>query len=535
MSPRPSRVRQPSRELVALLTTPLDEAGTPQNKVLWSPPGGLVRNKRVSQLTPAESPQMHNLRIKDGAYQVRPGVIRLGNALPDPILHAAVFVTSENTELVHALTTTGIYELVGDSWVQLDGPVLTAQEYAHYALTAWNNKLIYTNGFDKIGEVDNVSRSYAPIPAAPRARHITTFAGRLVAGYVEGIPNRLQWTARNNNADWTGLGSGFEDLLSTPGGVVDAVRGIFPLSDTDALVVRSRSVWLMRETGYVQSPFSFSKLWDISGTIAPWTLALTPIGLFGLFRDNVYLMTAASTPEPIGFEVREEILSNANIDFASAAYDVWNREYCIALPGEDLSTVWRYSVDTKKWTKDIYHFPIHRMQGTLYRNAIAIEDLEGTMDDLEGPFELLGLLPQEAGLLFSSGVADQTVVRESAGATDDEHPWDEEGNSPIGFEIQSSQMVLTTVLRTIHMTEFSFEYTASRPVNVRLYVSSDGGVTWTFGGYLTVPASQAAEIGRIAYQASRGKLMAKLLSLDGAGLSLHAGYPRLAEGGEIAY
>lgn len=480
---------------------------------------------------------MGNLRIYRGAYWVRPAVSRVGMPLTEPILTSAVFVTSDGTEILHALTTQHVYELVGSAWVQLTGPTLGASDYTQYSLTAWNDRLIFANGFDKISEVNNSSRTYAEIFAAPRARYVTTFGGRLVAGYVEGSPSRVQWSARNNNVDWTGLGSGYEDLLSTPGGVVDAVRGIFPISELDAIIVRARSIWLMRQTGDFLVPFRFDKMWDVTGTVSPWTFAITPKGLIGLFRDNVYLVSPSEPPKPIGNRIRDLIAGAAGLDYASGCFDVWRQEYCFTVPEASQTVVWRYNVNSDEdlWTRDVYNFGSKRIHSQVYRTAIGMDELAGSMETLAGPFELLGLGEHRRGVLFATGVANQTVVREDENATLDQSPMTSVADRGVGFEIWTGQLNVVSDLKGVHLVEIQVEYSSTRDVVLLAEVSSDGGDTWeTYGGEVVARAFKGTRVVRFSVDISRSTLMLRLYSNNSVGFKLTGAHPRLAEGGEIA-
>jgi hypothetical protein len=535
MSPEPIQRRVANPASLQIAAAQFQDHEQYIHRVVWSPADGLRKDLPLSRVKPSESPEIINLRIKDSIYSARPAFTRVGDALANPILAAAVFVTSENVEYLYALTTRGVHELVGNSWVALTGPALTAEQYSHYALTAWNDKMIYANGYDKIGEINHVGRTYGPIAAAPRARHVTTFAGRLIAGYVDSNPTRIQWSVRNDNTNWTGLGSGYEDLLSTPGGVVDAVRGIFPISDLDAVVVRTRSVWLMRQTGNFDAPFTFNKLSDISGTISPWSLVITPVGLMGLFRDNVYRLSTDSLPEPVGDAVRTEILSTLGVDHASAAYDVWNGDYCLVVPQDTQTHVWRYNVESRKWTKDRLPYRVWRIHSAIYRTAIAMQDLPGTMESLSGPFELLGLTNQKYGIVGATGLANQTLVREDPAGLVDQMPSVGQPDQGVYIELWSGQLGITDSIHNIHLTELLVEYTASQLIELLMDYSMDGGLTWVLASRVTVPSSNRPTIARLVSNLSRGGMLLRLRANSAVGFNLIAAYPRAAEGGLIAY
>lgn len=532
---RPSARRLPSPGLLGVLGAKYDPERTMRDMVYFSPPGGMSLNRRLNQYDPTQSPRLTNLRPKDGSYATRLPVETVGNALTAPILTPLLFVDNAGNETLVAFTTTGIYTLVGSTWTAVTGAALGASGSSQYSTTAWNSRLVYANGTNAIGEVNFTANTYAALVGAPVARYVTTFAGRIIAGYIAANEARIQWSVKNNNADWSGLGSGFEDLLSSAGGVVDPVQGLFALTENVALIVRKRSIWVMTQTGYVDAPFAFSRLWDIVGTKAPWSLALTPVGVVGLFTDNVYLFSDQMVPTPIGDDIRSELLATPNLTAAAGVYDPYEQEYRLTVPQTSgSSVVWRYSAPLQRWFRDEYSFNIVRMASAIYQNSISMDELGGTMDDLPGTYDTLGLSDQRNGVLFATGTANEKMLREFSGSGSDASA-SGGASSAVDMDIYSGLISADSPLETVQLSEVVIHYTAMKAVTLKVEYSADGGASWINYGSVSVSATALPAIARVTKPLARNRLQFRVSSTDAGGFVLLAAYPRMIRGGKLAY
>jgi hypothetical protein len=480
-----------------------------------------------------ESPDLRNYRIQSQRYRVRPVLSRLNNTpLADPVVTLVYTLDQDSNELVVACTTQGIYKLSNDVFVQLTGPTLHGDTFTRFSTSGWNKKMVFSTGYDPVGIVDFDNGVYSFLPGAPTGPFVATFGGRIIVANS----NRLTWCAKDNENDWTGLGSGYEDLLAAPGGVVDAVHGVFPITDTYALVVRSRSVWAMQITGNFDVPFIFTRIWANTESIAPWSLVLTPIGVVGLFSDGVYLLSLDSPPQPIGLRVRD-IMVIPGIRQAVATYDIQQAAYCLAIPQADgVSTlVWRYYIREQRWTYDYYPFVITHLIAANYQSALQIAQLTGQINQLVGPIYLLGTSEQKSGLIMTDGVANHYCVRDdnwNSGVAADQYPDGTFGNTTA--YLTSDILRGDSLLYSGQLIEVEVEYICNRTTTLRMEWSTDGGISWFQSGTITCTSSQYPKIGKFPGNLTRERLQIRLISEDAQGLQIISCHPRYAQEGKIA-
>lgn len=283
----------------------------------FNPPQGLDLRHPTSRLGTGLSPNLTNLRLGDDDwFRLRPGTVRLGDLADEEIVALYIFTTSLGTEYILRFRLTGVDYYSGGMWIALTGPTLDMSVYSIVSATAWNDKLDFTTGAAGIYEIDFSTFSYSLIVGSPVCRHITTFGSRLVASYIVtntgDFPSRIQWCVKNDNTDWAGLGSGFDDLLSSPGGVVDTQLGVYPISDTEAIAVRSGSYWTLRLTGFSDAPFEFSSRFIQQRIESQRGVCYIPGGIAVVARDDIYLITPNTTPQSLGLNVRNGTHATTN-------------------------------------------------------------------------------------------------------------------------------------------------------------------------------------------------------------------------------
>lgn len=131
---------------------------------------------------------------------------------------------------------------------------------------------------------------YSHVTQAPGAKGIATLANRAVAwgcatvASPSHIQQRVQWSVAGDPFDWTGIGSGSEDLVDMQG---SATR-IFVQND-ELILATDREIWRGR---YVGQPYDF-QFSPITNVGIPYQSAAiqTPYGIFWLGEDlNVYTL-----------------------------------------------------------------------------------------------------------------------------------------------------------------------------------------------------------------------------------------------------
>jgi hypothetical protein len=348
----------------------------------WAPPKGMDTTSRLSQVANDHGALIKNVRLRDSTMLSRPGTVPVGGVATSGIVSAITFITSDETAYVIRFCTNKVELWNTTDWQDLPVPGgLHGSGTDQFAYTAFNDNLIFSNGVDGMYEYNPKTGAIAKIAGAPPAKHLTTFTGRVIAsGVTDGITfrgNRIQWSVKNNSNDWAGFGSGFEDLLSTPGGHVDLARGVHPASDYAAIVLRDNSVWQMSETGDPEAPFRFSRIHPNLGTHSYHAAADVPGGVIAFMNDDVYLISEQSA-QAIGTKIRRSLLAEPNPELSVGAYDHAEREYAL-LTG---NRVWRYNMrGDGGWTQDEYPIQLGWISYTARgREVLTIDSSPGTID-----------------------------------------------------------------------------------------------------------------------------------------------------------
>lgn len=399
----------------------------------WVPPQGMDTVSRLSRVDHGHAAVLRNLRLRDQTIVSRPGTDRIGlSPVVGPLMGVLNFVTSDGLGWLIRFKTNGVEWFDGIFWNSVTVPGgLTGGETNYFAYTAFNDKLLFSNGIDGLFEWDFALGSIAKLTEAPAANYLTTFGGRVIASsvFVDGIfyPTRQQWSVKNNSRDWkevdndlTGVGAGFEDILSTPGGSVDQARGVHPISDYTAIVLRSRSTWQMTETGNPDAPFRFTRIYSELGTDSGYSAANVPGGVVCLMNDDVYVISD-STLTAIGTKIRRTIFNEVTrLERCVGAYDFDEKEYALLVPVEGGSKIWRYNFINQGWTFDEYS---NEMRWISYTRSnligLTIDSATGDIDSA-GPLSIdseVGEGPRK-GMLYASSIlvfGDNSAVSQDAG------------------------------------------------------------------------------------------------------------------------
>lgn len=445
-------------------------------------PRGMNTLTKLSKLPREFSPLVKNMRLNRGYLSSRLGVATLGIAATDPVMGIVDFVTARGNTHVVRFTTTGIEQYQGGVWNAISGVAFTGSLSDYFTVAAWRNNMLVDNGIDGIFDVNLGAGTGTRISESFASKHITTFASRVIASGVRDSgfqPYRIRWSAKLNHEDWTSQGSGFEDLLAAPGTGVDAVHGIFPVSDTIALMVRSRSIWQVSQTGLVETPFLFSRLLSEIGSDAPQTIVAIPGGVVFLGIDDIYIITP-SGPQVIGEPIRRQILDNISLPReAYGAYDPFRGEYRLGvregLGTTSLNVIWTYSFADKGWTRAEYPFDVRAFSFTRFTTGLTIGQLTGTIGDLVGPIGELGVTERSQGMYFAMGGTGRFIVREEPNDRRDVLNSGIEADSPI--ELRTGLVKLEDHRRT-QIMEIRLIYEAVEEQTLNFEYSINGGDNW---------------------------------------------------------
>jgi len=517
-------------------------------------PKGENHIKALTDLSPDESPFVQNLVFSpDSMYVTRPGVEGVGSNVSDPICGVVVFSSRTGSDYIIRVTGTGVDYWGGTAWYSLVGPTLSIAQDTTVEFTVWNDKLLFTDGSTGLYSINLGDGTYSAIPGAAVGKHITTFGGRVIVSYVvkDADPSlngtfttRIEWCAKNNNEDWLGLGSGYEDLLSSPGGTVDVQHGVIPVTDVEAFIIRASSIWVMNITGFVDTPFQFTYRFD-QGTDAPGSIVRTPSPRgqtsMRLFAQIIMLSTddvVVVRPEgitPIGFPIRDQLLgSTLNTRKAIAGFEPRNREYWIHVPplanNNTTSVVWKYRLDDGVWYHSLYPFKLERMAFKDILYAATFDELTGTIDSLAGSFDDLGIGARTPGPVLVCSNQNR-VLREKEGVIEDVDSF----GSPVGIpiEIQTGMILPASPLEDLTVIMLELLYEADQIITAIFEYSTNGGQTWQTYGQVDLPVTSGPTVQPYRYTINRHKIQIRMRSDDGSTLRLHSLFIKVVKGSAI--
>ena len=190
------------------------------------------------------------------------------------------------------------------------------------------------------------------------------------------------------------IGAGFEELYGSPGGITDEAMGVFPIDDTNAYLVRARSVYQMSLSGNVSAPFRFDRVLPDIGSPFRHSISTAMAGVIFASRENIHLLDA-NGHKLIGDLVIDDILDlHASLETCYAAFDPGRLEYRFAVDFD----VWRYRLQEQGWTRDNYPFKVVSLSGQLQgKTGLPIDALPGIIDGLS--------------LAFPPGSIDDLLIR----------------------------------------------------------------------------------------------------------------------------
>jgi len=486
-----------TRRGVALDQYQFSPTQVPTQRTYLVPPKGMDTAKRLNLLEPSTSRLVSNLAIRDGVYNTRFGTSLVGTVALTEVVYAEEFLLSDGTSYMIRWREDGVDYLDAGTWVEIpDAGLVTADAITSLAVTAWNDTLVFSTQKNKMFVL-----SFSPTPTIALitdsplgSTHLTTFNNRVIAS----IGRKIKWCINKNNLDWTGLGSGEEELLASPGGKVDSQTAVYPITDEIAYAIRSLSVWQMSRTGNFDAPFAFSQLWSGVGGLYPLATCQIPQGIAFLSQDGVVTVDPSNGKREIGLPVRRSILplSRAYLRRACLVYDSREDELRLSIPDGNQAAhrVYRYNRQADAWTVDTYQAIVRAMSFTRFAQSTLTIDgltaLAGTIDTLPvGTIDDLGVTDKSVGLIFALDGSSKRIIRENDTVGNDLGARDKDsaGLSQAGqWRLETGYVFGGPSIVKTHVTEIQFEYESEGAATLLVEYSDDGGVVWNQYDVLTV-------------------------------------------------
>jgi len=338
------------------------------------------------------------------------------------------------------------------------------------------------------------------LPHSPRAAQIAIFGNRVVAArvnewtagtdpWVEEVVrlSRLRWCVKNDNSDWDGLGSGFEDLF-VPGGHTDEVMGTYPVNDETAIVVSERSMRRLDVTGFLDAPFKFTLLTQELGTLSRYTIRAVPGGVIFLGYDDVYIIGISEIRRIGTRALRDSLRAITNQRLAYGFADQYNSRYIVTFKEGSTTVVWQYSFLDDGWTKLEFPFDIVSIDRTSY-----------TLNSVH--FSAAYLTMRSIGGYSSRENSSKTRDTDSAGVTVDS-----------SLEARTGFIVVDSPLRKVKLVEVQLLYEAAEAQALTFEYSVDGGDSWLPYSALDVAVTTKPTVLSVRKTLETGGLMVRVTS-----------------------
>lgn len=355
---------------------------------LWREPKGIDSLRPINKVEPDYATDMENYMFLNGQLHSRYGTELLGNDAASPVLQVTDLWRANGKKVTIRFCTRHIEVMNYFTGAWRVFPVdLHGDEEDFFTWTSWADKLLFSNFIDGLWELDFETYIIQKVDGAPGAKHLTVFGNRVVATATntsgDFYPSRIQWSVKNDYTDWTGIGSGFEDLYGAPGGVVDESMKTIPITDEAAFIIRATTIWQMSESGVAIAPFRFSRIFRV-GSPARESIVETPRGIVFINEKSVYTVSIGIFQD-IGLRIIKRLIEDfGDIRGAYGIYDPIRDEYRVA----HCKVVFRYRWDEGGWTKDKYPYLVKSLGNQIAgRTGYPIDSLPGIIDNLQGTID----------------------------------------------------------------------------------------------------------------------------------------------------
>lgn len=431
------------------------------------------------------SPDVVNCTVERGLLRKRMGYAKFPSdhaGFGEPVTGLFVTQDVDKVQYLYAATPSKMYyyDSATMQWIEITGAGLNATDVNIYAFENSQNKVVFSNGVDKVQVMDYTGPSYAGLNAnAPACKFLCRYNGRLNLGHTfEGagpdpLPYRHRRPVRDDHTDWTGLGSGFRDQDEFPYHMQNMRKML-----TVMMLYYEHMIEACIQQPDASAPFRYeTRVADI-GLYGEYTLDGRNDMHFFLGGDDFYQFNGA-TPTEIGAVVRDDVFRSLNTSEIRKCFGKIipaTKDYACWVPGggsEYADTVWVYNWARRIWHKWTTDF--HRV-ATIYRldDAVTIDDLTGTIDEQNFEFDSIAVQSEYPSLI--TGHQDGYV-----------HKWNPTLKSDDGAAIPcrwtssdfTAEMVFKNPERQLTLERITVEYQGiASEFTLSFYVSTDGGLTW---------------------------------------------------------
>ena len=387
----------------------------------------------------------------------------------------------ENDRVIIAAATDGLYyvHISSLTFTKMTGPTLSGL-YAgdFFTFLPFGDVILCTCPVVGMFAIDLTTFTYSNVTDAPQdAQFIELFNGRVVTTGSIGNPRRVQWSAKFSYTDWTGLGSGFEDLQPLNTLSSNNPIRVVPVDDRRALVFRQETCDLMSATDNFDVPFIFSQLHTGVDSRCPRAIANTRNGVITVGSTNIFLVTTESV-QGIGTGIIKTPLELSTLDPLTnlriidpawiGKYNHVLNEYWLSTP----YTIYRYQMGFEAWV-EVSKADVTDMASDSGYTPESYSVLPGTYGTLTGTLSSSSS-SYRTGMLVAAGQGvyyyESTIYGAASRAT-----------------IETNDIDLVNRNRNITLTHLQIAYqNMTSNMLVTVYYSTDNGATYqSYGNIVT--------------------------------------------------
>lgn len=221
---------------------------------------------------------------------------------------------------------------------------------------------------DPSGNYGSYNLAYSNLTGAPGGKDVVAFANRAVIWNTQyigvaasPIPQRVQWSVGGDPEDWTGLGSGSEDLVDIRG---NGTR-IFA-NEAEMILASDKEIWRGQ---FIGDPyyFQFTPITRTIGMPFPRAALQTNDGIFWLDEDYMLWRMVGEAIQPIGQDMQTWLRDTAHtLEGAFLTYNPTLRQLRLfystkqAVGAQTIATFGypntsvTFDIAANVWTQEIY-------------------------------------------------------------------------------------------------------------------------------------------------------------------------------------
>jgi hypothetical protein len=353
--------------------------------------------------------------------------------------------------------------------------------------------------------------AYGYLDGAPRyCIDVTNFGNRPIAWRADGITNRVQWPIEGDPTNWTGFGSGSQDLTDMAG---DSTR-IFAQED-QMVLASSDELWRGR---YVGPPyfFSFSRINGRLGMPYERASIQTPVGIFWIDRDMMIYQMVGEQITPFGAP-HHSFLQRV-VKAPEVAFFVWNDTlkqlrlfYSVSTTSYPTQSL-TYDFKNAVWTHEVYGHVFHN-------GASSFIEKHRMGDVFNGYSGFIGTAFREP-LFTSAGTIGQfapSATSDFGVATDEDAVF-----APINAN---------NLTRRVVLEEVRYDFAAKTASSLTASWSTNFGRTSGFSQRMSLSASSnASQV--ISYPRLNGQYLTPRIESTGGAWQLRRTYHALEDTGK---